>query len=292
MKPAHLLLVAALSAVVSFATAHFASDQAPTQSAAVTDQTAFDHILSTNTLRCGYAVATPWFMVDPNTKNLSGVGYDVTNALASKIGIKVDWVEETGWGVAEQGLVTGRYDMLCGSVCIDPRRARAATYSTPFLHIPVLATVRADDKRFDGDLSLLNNKDVRIGVKSGHVFEFAANEQFPMAQKVYANDISDDTEFFQMLKSGKIDVAFAGQSTIDLYNSTNDEKIRSLNKPVRYCNGGFMLPLGDNRLKYMIDNAIGELNASGQIEEILARFVKPDPRYVLSPALLFRDKQP
>jgi len=34
-------------------------------------------------------------------------------------------------------------------VCIDPHRARAATFSKPFLHAPVLAVVRADDHRFD-----------------------------------------------------------------------------------------------------------------------------------------------
>ena len=57
----------------------------------------------------------------------------------------------------------------------------------------------------------VNAKDIQIGVKNGHVFEFIANEQFPFAQKVYANDISDDTEFLEMLKARKIDVAFSGQ---------------------------------------------------------------------------------
>jgi ABC-type amino acid transport substrate-binding protein len=153
-----------------------------------------------------------------------------------------------------------------------------------------LAVVRADDTRFEGDLKTLNSKDVRIGVKNGHVFEFIANEQFPLAQKVYASDLSDDTEFFEMLKTNKIDVAFAGQSTVDMYNEKNSEKIKSLTEPIRFCNGAFMLPLGDERFKHLIDDAIMEINSSGQIKEILSRFMKLDPRYVRAPALPFQEK--
>jgi ABC-type amino acid transport substrate-binding protein len=52
-----------------------------------------------------------------------------------------------------------------------------------------------------------------------------------------------------------------------------------------------MMPLGDVRLKYMIDNAIAELNSSGQIRAILNRWVKPDdPLYARAPAQLCGDK--
>ncbi|MFA6279181.1 MAG: transporter substrate-binding domain-containing protein [Bdellovibrionales bacterium] len=288
MKLSQIVLIVALSAVTAFAVGKYTTHAERTATAG---ETAFDRVTRTNTLRCGYATATPWFMTDPTTKKHYGVGYEITNAVADKIGLKVDWVEETDWGLAEQGLITNRYDMLCGSVCIDPKRARVATFSTPFLHIPVLATVREGDHRFDASLKSMNDPSVRIGVKNGHIFEFIANEQFPLAQKVYANNLSDDGEFLQMLKFNKIDVAFSGQTTIDAFNEKNPEgKTRSLDEPVRFCNGAFMLPLGDERLKNVVDNAIGEINSSGLIKTILNKFVKDDPRYVRTPALLFRNK--
>ena len=67
-------------------------------------ETAFDRITKTNTLRCGYAIATPWLMMDMSTNKLTGVDVDVIDLIAKKIGLKIDWVEETGWGTAEQGL--------------------------------------------------------------------------------------------------------------------------------------------------------------------------------------------
>ena len=95
-----------------------------------------------------------------------------------------------------------------------------------------MAIVRAEDTRFDNfpePLKAMNSPDIKMGVKNGHVFEFIANEQFPQSQKVYGNDISDDTEFLEMLKTKKVDVAFAGQSTVDLYNEKNpDTKVKSL----------------------------------------------------------------
>ena len=252
-------------------------------------EAAFDRVVRTNTLRCGYAVATPWFMKDAKTGAMSGYAYDVTNAVAAKMGVKVDWTEETGWGVAEQGLIAGRYDMMCGSVCIDPKRARAATYTTPFKHLPILAVVRIDDHRFDGkDLSKLNDASVKIGVKDGHVFEFIANEQFPKAQKVYANDISDDTEFLLMLQTKKIDIAFTGQITADLYAKTNPGKVRTLPIPARYCDGAFMVPLGDFKLKAMVDDALLELNTSGQLETLVRKYTPVDARYMRLPAEPFR----
>lgn len=282
-------IIAAVIALLVSAGAHYWWRGEPP---AVTREqdTAFDRIMKTNTLRCGYAIATPWFMIDPNTKQKTGVGYDITNAIANKMDVKVDWVEETDWGLAEQGLLTNRYDMLCGSVCIDPRRARAATFSTPFLHIPILVAVRQNDKRFDGGLQTINNANISIGVKNGHVFEFVSNEQFPLAKKIYANSLSDDTEFLQMLKYGKVDIALSGQATIDDFNKKNpDTPIRSLGEPARFCNGAFMVPLGDERLKNVVDNAIGELNSSGQIGKILEKYVPSDPRYARTPAKLYSE---
>ena len=92
-----------------------------------------------------------------------------------------------------------------------------------------------------------------------------------------------------MLNTHKIDVAFSGQTTVDLYNEKNpDNKVKSV-KAVRFCDGGFMMPLGDYRLKYMIDNAIMELNTSGQIRAILNKWVKPDdPLYARAPALPYQ----
>lgn len=256
----------------------------PVSSGGTLQDAAFERVARTNTLRCGYAIATPWFFIDPTTGEKKGYDYDMTMAVAEKMGVKVDWVEETGWGIAEQGLMTGRYDMLCGAVCIDPKRNRAAIYSTPIKHSPVLPIARQGDTRFDNGPASINDPSVRIGVKSGHVFEYIAKEMYTKATLVYANDISDDTDFLLMLTSNKVDIAMSGKVTADLYEKENPGKIHVLPYPARYCDGAFMLPLGSFNLKQMVDNAILELNTSGRMKDIAQRYVPLDPLYNSLPA--------
>lgn len=289
MKPFHTILVVVLvSVVVSYGAVKvfMPIDGSMPESK---KESVFDKVVRTNTLQCGYAVATPWFMVDAETGKFSGYAYDATMAIAEKMGLDVQWMEETGWGVAEQGLVTGRYDVMCGTVCVDPKRVKAALYSTPLVYIPILAVVRADDHRFDDQgIEAMDDPAINIGVKNGHVFEYVANERFPHAAKVYANDISDDTDFLLMLKTGKIDVAFSGQITVDMYTKQNGDIIKSLGEPVRYCAGGFMIPHGEYELKHMIDASITELNASKTFDRIAKKYMPLEPKYVRMPAQRFR----
>ncbi len=247
----------------------------------------FDRVTKTNSLRCGYAIATPWFFIDPQTGEKKGYAHDVTEAVAQKMGVKIEWTEEVGWGTAEQGL-PNRYDMMCGSVCVDPHRNRAAIYSTPFKHAPILPVARAEDTRFDAGTDAINNPSIRIGVKNNHVFEYIAKEKYPKATLVYANDISDDTEFLLMLETNKIDIALSGKITVDLYEKQHPGKIKALPFPARYCDGAFMMPLGEFNMKQMVDNALLELNTAGVLDELAQKYMPLDPLYIRLPAKPFR----
>lgn len=278
MRTVLLLLLA-----VALSTAASVSILSQREKASVQSQPAFERIGETGTIRCGYAVATPWFMIDPKTGEKTGFTHDVVMKVADKLGVKVEWTEETGWGVAEAGLQTGHYDVMCGSVCVDAARNKAALFTKPFVHIPLVAMVRNDDHRFDGGLESIDDPSVKIGVKNGHVFEYTAKERFPKATLVYANDISDDTEFLEMLTARKIDIAFTGQSTADLYEKNNPGKVHSLEEPVRYCNGAFMVPLGEYNLQQMLSNATEELNSSNAFEPIAKKYMPFDEKYIRLP---------
>lgn len=282
-------LLIILAIIISTSASSYIVLNSKTSISASNTQPAFERLVKDNVLRCGYAVATPWFMIDPKTGEKTGVSYDFTEKVAEKMGVKVEWVEETGWGVAEAGLQANRYDVVCGNVCIDPSRNKAALFSKPFVHIPLVAMVRNSDNRFDSGLNSINDPSVKIGVKNGHVFEFTAKERFPKATLVYANDISDDTEFLEMLVARKIDIAFTGQSTADLYEKNNPGKIHSLNEAVRYCNGAFMVPLGEYNLQDMLNNAIDELGTSGVMEGIITKYMPLDKKYIALPDEPFKD---
>ncbi|MGE4351131.1 MAG: substrate-binding periplasmic protein [Bdellovibrionales bacterium] len=282
-----LSLAALALSLIALSASHFPRAAVQEQKSTPVVESTFDRVIRTNTLRCGYAVATPWFYIDPKTGEKKGYAHDVTEAVAKKMGVTIEWTEEVGWGTAEQGL-PNRYDMMCGTVCVDPHRNRAAIYSTPFKHAPMLPIVRVDDHRFDSGVAAINDPSVRIGVKNNHVFEYIAKEKYPKATLVYANDISDDTDFLLMLETNKIDVALSGKITVDLYEKEHPGKIKALPFPARFCDGAFMMPLGEFNMKQMIDNALLELNTAGVLDDIVTKYMPLDPLYVRLPAKPYR----
>jgi ABC-type amino acid transport substrate-binding protein len=248
------------------------------------DEIVFDKVLETRTIRCGYPIWPPSVAKDPNSKQISGYSYDFVMALGEKLNLKIDWAEETGWGIAEQGIKSGRYDMVCADVCTDAPRARNTWFSTPFTAMPNFIFVRADDNRFD-DWSKINDPAVKIAVVSNTNIDYRAREFFPKATRFDVTDLGGDVDIVMAVATGKADVSFNLLSSIDKFNKNQERQLKILgDKPSHYCYGALLLPQGDTRFKYMIDTAIHEMNSTGQLEKIIGAHFSDDKRYWRVPA--------
>ncbi len=243
------------------------------------DQAAFDRIMKTETLRCGYAVWYPNLIVDPNTKQLSGVSHDLMEEIGRRTGIKIEWTQEAGFGAAEQDLKTGKYDVLCADVCFEARRTKSAWFSRPFFSAPNYLSVRIDDVRFDQDLTLANKKEVKIATYANTIFDTYKNDKFPNAQGMDVSEIGADADTMMALVTKKVDATFNNQISIDRYNKSNGDKVKSIGEPVGYCNGSFMIGQGEEKLKYLIDSAIEEVTANGMMADIMSKYLPENPDY-------------
>src|SRR5438270_6559114 len=72
----------------------------------------YDHVVSSGKLRCGYVIYNPGCIKDPNTGKLSGIGVEAMEIVAKKLGLRLEWTEEVGWGTMIEGLQSGRYDIV------------------------------------------------------------------------------------------------------------------------------------------------------------------------------------
>lgn len=259
---------------------------------ATTQESTFDRVTRTGTLRCAYATWAPGFYVDAATGEKKGFSVEVAEALAKRLGLKIEWAEETGWGTAEQGFTTNRYDAMCAHVCSDSIRGRAAYFARPFLIEPVVAMVRADDTRFDAAPSLINSPDVSVGIMRGGIFEYTARDYAPRAKQIDLNELGTQMDMFLSLTTKKIDVAFNTGISAKLYNEKNPNTIKVIGKPLRYCNAGFLLPVGDDRLKHFIDGGFDELLANGTIREIMGRYYGPNSPNWQEPQISMPADQP
>lgn len=246
-------------------------------------ESTFDRVVRTGTLRCGYGISKPNLVKDANNGQLSGISYDVTNALAERLGLKVEWAEETGFGTAEQGLMSKRYDLVCSNVCIEPRRTRAAWFSVPYTHEPVYAVVRGNDTRFDASLAPANAPGAKIAVVDGSILATLAADNFPQAQRMDIGEFGIAGDFMLIVAGGKADMSFNLAYAVDQFLKSNPGTIKMVGDPVGMCHGAFLLPLGDEKFRTLIDTAMTDLIDRGQIDSITTKHVGDDPRYRISP---------
>jgi ABC-type amino acid transport substrate-binding protein len=290
MNFAQFIATLVLAAAIAFGAIEYHEQQKAAEAPPkpVVKESTFDRVMRTNVLRCGYAVAAPWFTQEASTGAKGGIGYDVAQAVADKIGVRLEWAEETGWGGAEEGLANDKFDMLCAPICVDPKRARTATFSTPMVSIPLIAVAREDNQALGAEGKPLNAPDVKIAVKRGERTETVAAERFPATQKVFIDDQAHESDLILAVTSGKADMTFISPQIMRDYNAKSDQKIRAIGEPVHSCDAAFMMPMGEGRLKHLVDTALMELNTSGVLAMIMQQNLKQDADLARLPAFPFR----
>lgn len=264
-----------LAALVSLAVVHL---WGPKGEGEKVQEAVSDRILRTNVLRCGYATLPPMLVIDPNTREMSGMDYEIIEAVGKKMGVKIEWTVETGYGTASVGMETGKFDMFCNGNWLDARRGRGALASRPYVYNPMFPVVRFDDTRFDQDLKRLNDAQFTIAGLDNDPTMDVAKQDFPKAKTLGWSEFASYAEAAESLTGRKADVFFSSFMTADDYMKKNPNKIRFLfNQPVRFYPVGYQMPF-DIKLKGMVDAALEELIVSGEMDKLSEKYMGQDSR--------------
>jgi ABC-type amino acid transport substrate-binding protein len=276
MKQSQILLSAI---VLSFLSATVAVKVFSTTAVTPTLTTkTMDRILATNTLRCGYAVWPPGLLKDPNTSKLSGINYEIMEQIGRELDLKIDWVEEVGFGNFIEGMRNHRYDVMCTSVWPDAPRIRYLLYSNPTYYSPIYAYVRADDHRFDGNLQRINKDDVMIAAIDGDISQTQARIDFPHAKMFSLPQTAEGSEILLAVISKKADLVFSDKGNFNAFNKHNPGKLRAVSNvgpATIFAEPVAFLP-EDTQLQSMVNLAIRNLVDNGKIDRILAKYPEGD----------------
>ena len=221
MRLAYTLL---LTAAVAATTAYLVR---PEGSATAAKETAYERVLRTGTLRCGYLTSFGYHNLDPNTKEMSGMVYDVINQMAKNLSLKVEWVEEIGRGDFIPALQQGRFDLYCTAVSANAGRAREALMTAPYYLDPVYVYGRAESPLIM-DVSALNRADLSYAVIEGDIFERIAQRYMPLAKPITLPQLTPVSELFVMLADGKTDMVIATPFFAQGYMQNTQAKSRVL----------------------------------------------------------------
>ncbi|MDE0970455.1 MAG: transporter substrate-binding domain-containing protein [Octadecabacter sp.] len=174
-----------------------------TSAAHVSAQSALSEILSNGVLKVGTTGDwNPMTMRDVATNSYKGYDIDVMAALASDLGVEVEFVP-TDWKTLVAGVTSGQYH-ITGSASVSPARAKAAGYSNSyFALVTVPLTLIKNADRFNS-WDALNIEGVSVAATLGTTQEAQVKQYFPNATHRIVEAPARD---FQEVLSGRADAS-------------------------------------------------------------------------------------
>jgi membrane-bound lytic murein transglycosylase MltF len=237
-------------------------------------ESAYDRVMRTGVLKCGYY---PWpgtAELDPNTQELTGLMPELTRTLGRMLDLKVEYVQMSGQGMEVQELKSGRYDAACVSSYYVFSMGKFVDFSTPYAYFPMFAYGRADDQRFK-NLTDLNDPDVTFVGADGDISVTLVGYQFPKAKLVTLAATSDATALTINVATNKADVTLIDPGLAATYNANNPDKLKMLDPahPVAVYPVGFSVAKGEDKLLRMLDSAVSAMANTGMLTPVLDRYM-------------------
>lgn len=152
----------------------------------LTEESMIAEVVKRGTLRVGLSTFVPWAMPDKNGE-LIGFEVDVAKRFAADLGVKLEIVP-TEWGGIIPALLTGKFDIIIGSMSVRMERNLSVNFSIPYDYSGMdLLASRQKAGNFK-TVEDFNKPDVVIAVRTGASSEQAVKKHMPKAQIRYFND--------------------------------------------------------------------------------------------------------
>ena len=234
----------------------------------------FNKVMETKAIKVGYIPSSPGIIKDPNTKQLSGIFYDVLMEAGRNLELKVEFTEELSWGTMIEAIKTDRVDMVCTAVWPTSQRGKQVDFTMPLYFSPVNAYVKVGNKKFDGNISALNSKDIKISTIDGEMTSIIAKFDFPNAQVLSMPQNSDKSQLHLNVATGKADVTFDEPVTAKDFMKNNPNKIQAVAnvKPLRIFPNAMMIGKGETKFLSMLNTSFEELSNNGFIDKVIDKY--------------------
>ncbi|MCK9437501.1 MAG: transporter substrate-binding domain-containing protein [Synergistaceae bacterium] len=228
-----------------------------------------------STINVGYMSVPPGFIVDPNTKEKSGIFNDVLVEIAKRNGLSINYKEEVAWATMIETLNANRVDLIANQVWATPERRANADFSKPIYFSPIGIFVRADDNRFDTDFSNINDPSVKIAALDGEINFYIAQSDFPKAElKPLPNNV-DLAQLFMEVATKKKDVFFVDPMYAYNYTKNNPGQLKNIaiNSPIRNYPNAYMYKKGNVKLGEFLNDEIEKLIKDGSLDSIINKYL-------------------
>ena len=140
---------------------------------------AYDRVMATKTLTCGYMIYDPYLTKDMKTNKVGGLIVDYMDQIAARQGFKIDWAADVNVDQIITNLNYGRIDAFCVPTTPDDNWAKLAEFVADVGAWPYYAYVRADNTLTRDQLNT-----ARVVLVEGYNSTITTTEHLPQANFV------------------------------------------------------------------------------------------------------------
>lgn len=233
-------------------------------------ESAYDRVMRTGVLRCGYFSWPPFFEKDPTTGAVSGVTYDIIEDLGKVLQLKIEWTSEYTLGQQVEALRTRKLDALCGDGPWTRGAVPYVDYTRPYMFIPGYVYVPQGNPK-DLSIEKLNAPEYSFTMIDGDGSAEYLNMLFPKAKLLSLPSTADPSVTIENVLTGKADAVLNDPATIEAQSAHNSKKLVALNPDKALVTFPFVISLqkGQPDLLNMLNQGLDILNDTGVIAHTL-----------------------
>jgi len=216
----------------------------------------------------------PFEYKDPATDNLMGFDVDLGEALAAKLGVKLEW-QETSFDQMMSALTTKRVDVILSGMTDLPARRESVNFLDYITTGPQFYTVKARAGEF-ASTDALCGKVVGTSRRTSFPNDIAnwSGEHCVKAGKpaikVVGTDGSSDARM--QLRQNRIDAAVQGGETLPYQNSVEQNAYAPIGQPFLSQYTAIGMSKDNAALTTALTAAFNQLVADGTYQKILAKW--------------------
>ncbi|WP_419783118.1 ABC transporter substrate-binding protein [Maridesulfovibrio sp.] len=198
---------------------------------------------------------------------LVGFDVDVAKEVAKRLGVKLKPVT-TEWSGIIEGLRSGIYNGILGSMAATEQRRKVVDFSTPYYYSGAQMFVRADSPYKSAD----ELKAKAVGLVTGTTFEQDAKNLGVSDIRLY----KDDTHTLTELSSGVIDGVITDRVVgVNAMNS-GKFKIKPLGSPLRKEDIAVAFRKEDKTLTDEVNKILKQMHEDGTLTKLSKKWLKVD----------------
>ena len=222
----------------------------------------------------------PMSFRDPATGKYWGFDAALAEALARRLGVKLEYVRTT-WPTLMRDTLECKFDLaLCG-ITVTPERKKLALMSDGYLGNGKTVLCRAEDARKYTTLAAIDRPEVRVMENPGGLNEKFARRYLPRAALII-HPVNE--EIPGLVASGKADVMIT-EIMEAAYYCSQDRRLAAPLLAAPFTRGelGALLPPGNEALLACVNGFIRDARRSGLLDELRARYLYGGKRGIPAP---------